>query len=333
VYLACIWRANLDAMLGKSPLTIRAHRRETIAVLEISRLIGKTLAYHPRGPFPVDDPVGMSLAVDMLLKSLVAKGCIDDHVQFFTLQKLRRTYTKNWESSPAGVTEGALFAKGAGRICLTSCLAQSQWFHDFLQGMEYRMGCQSRPNHGLLIGAIVHLLTLLSVDAQEAEESGMEMEANELWKAGTYFCTLTAASLRGHEGFYLDLAGPRSHLSRGMDGHIPIGLNKSSFLTEEMCRDLSHVMVCLLGKFKGETGVDHHLKTVANETMSGLKPRWWHEKLVDVCELQGRCFGPAFASADGRLASSLDYNALSCKYLAWVQDETSLIPGDLDVDL
>ncbi len=84
VYLACIRRANLDAMLGKSPLMIRAHRRETIAVLENSRLIEKTPAYHPRGPFPLGDPVGMSLAVDMLVKSLVAKGRIADHVQFAT---------------------------------------------------------------------------------------------------------------------------------------------------------------------------------------------------------------------------------------------------------
>ncbi len=80
MYLACIRRANLDAMLRKSPLTIRAHRRETIALLENSRLIGKTPAYHPRGPFPVGDSVGMSLVVDMLLKSLVAKGHIADHV-------------------------------------------------------------------------------------------------------------------------------------------------------------------------------------------------------------------------------------------------------------
>ncbi len=195
------------------------------------------------------------------------------------------------------------------------------------------MGCQSKPNHGLLIGAIIHLLTILSVNAQDAEESGLELEANKLWKAGTYFCTLTAASLHGHKGFYLDLAGLRSHLSRGKDGHIPVGLNKSSVLTEEMCRGLPHVTVCLLGKFKGETGVDHHLITVANKMMSGLKPRWWLEKLVDVCELGGRCFGPAFASTDGRLASSLDYDALFRKYLAWVQDKTSLIPGDLDVDL
>ena len=146
-------------------------------------------------------------------------------------------------------------------------------------------------------------------------------------------CTLTAASLRGHEGFYMDLAGLQNHLPWGKDGHIPIGLNQNSVLTEEMCRDLPHVTVCLLGKFIGEIGVDHHLIIIASETISGLRPCRWLEKLVDVCESEGRSFGPAFASADGRLASSFDYDALFQKYLARVQNETSLIPGDLDVDL
>ena len=144
VYLACIRRANLDAMLGKSPLTIRAHRRETIGVLENSRLIGKTPAYHPRGPFPLGDPVGMSLAVDMLVKSLVAKGRIANHVQFATLRKLRATYTKNWESSPSGVKEGASFAKGAGRICPTSCPAQSNGSMIFCKA--WSIGWAASPN-------------------------------------------------------------------------------------------------------------------------------------------------------------------------------------------
>jgi hypothetical protein len=54
-----------------------------------------------------------------------------------------------------------------------------------------------------------------------------------------------------------------------------------------MCRDLPHVTVFLLGKFKGEIGVDHHLIIIASETISGLRPRWWLEKLVDVCESEG----------------------------------------------
>jgi hypothetical protein len=88
IYLTCIGHANIDAMLGKSPLTIGAHRRQSLNAIDMALTFGKLPAYHPRGPFPMDDPVGMILAVDTLLKSLIAKGRLVDHVQFTTLQKL-----------------------------------------------------------------------------------------------------------------------------------------------------------------------------------------------------------------------------------------------------
>jgi hypothetical protein len=161
----------------------------------------------------------------------------------------------------------------------------------------------------------------------------MKADANELWKVGAYVCTLTAASLRGHEGFYLDLAGVRKHLSKGTFGFVPKGINRSTVLTEGACLKLPHVTVCLLGNFKGKTGVDHHLITVANETSSGLRPQWWTEKLVEVCEHEGRRDGLAFATPYGCLASSLDYDAVFGKYLKVVQEETDLIPRDHNVDL
>jgi hypothetical protein len=185
--MTCIRQANLDAMLGKSPLTIRSHRRETLAALRNEDSIGKTLAYHPRGPFPLGDYVGMNLAVDMLVKSLIAKGRILDHIHFSTLRKMRSTYTKNWESLPYGVIEGAAFANGKYRVRQTSCPAQSEWFHDFLRGLKFRMGCQSNSNHGLLIGAIVHLLALMRADVEEAKEAGSMSEADELWKVGAFY--------------------------------------------------------------------------------------------------------------------------------------------------
>ncbi len=102
---------------------------------------------------------------------------------------------------------------------------------------------------------------------------------------------------------------------------------------EEVCLKLPHDTVCLLGKFKSKTGVDHHLITVANEMSSILCLCWWMEKLVEVCECEGRADGPAFATPDGLLASSPDYDAGFRKYLKVVQEETDLIPGDHDVDV
>jgi hypothetical protein len=78
--------------------------------------------------------------------------------------------------------------------------------------------------------------------------------------------------------------------------------------------------------------VDQHLITVANETLSGLRPRWWVEKLLEVCDYEGRFSGPAFATPDGQLASSSDYDAVFRKYLKVVQEESDLTPLDHDVD-
>jgi hypothetical protein len=80
VYKACIKRANLDVMLGKSLQTIANHVRDLRAVIRNAELINKMPSYYPQGPFPLGDLVGMGLAVDMELKLLVARGQIRKHV-------------------------------------------------------------------------------------------------------------------------------------------------------------------------------------------------------------------------------------------------------------
>ncbi len=51
-----------------------------------------------------------------------------------------------------------------------------------------------------------------------------------------------------------------------------------------------------------------------------------------LCEDEGRFDGPAFATPDGLLAVSPDYNAVFRKYLKIMQEEMDLIPGDHDMD-
>ncbi len=123
------------------------------------------------------------------------------------------------------------------------------------------MRSQSQPNHGLLIGAIVHLLKLIKMDAQEANEAGSVAVANKLWKVGTYICILTVTLHCGHKGFYLDLAGLCKHIDKGRTGIIPTAIDKHTVLLEEVCRNLPDVTIYLLGKIKGKTETDHHLIT------------------------------------------------------------------------
>ena len=306
---------------------------ETLAMIENFGMCGLTLPLHPLGPMPLSDSSGMGIAIAMQLKSLTAKGRIVANPQYATVRGVRGTASLNWQASPFGVGESSSFAKGKGRVRPTSCPTQSDWFYYFSLGMELRMGSQAQPDQAVRIGAVVHLLHLIKSDAQSADDSGHATDASYLWKVGAYVCILTAASLRGHEGFYVELAGLRNHLKKGKYGTIPadLAITKELILTEEVCANLPHVTLTLLGHFKGETRVDHHLIAIASATQSGLEPRWWIEKLVSVCASEGRDHGPAFANEHGQLASSPDYNSTFQGYLLRVQAETTLIDKEVDV--
>jgi hypothetical protein len=333
-YVQCIRRANLDAITGMSRATVNSHRLETLTTVRNAAGLNKTPSLHERGPFPLADQLGMGTAVDMLEKSRKAKGRNEEYIQYGTMRRGRSTASRSYQTSPAGVAEAASFSKGAYRVRPTNCPTQSDWFGSFLLGAQARMGHKTRTNKSVPIEVMVKLLGYVARDALAMEMDGEQAAANELWKMGAYYCTLTAGSLRSNEGFFLELAGMNQHLSQGRDGAMPAGfqLKTNRLLTEEECRKLPHVAICLLGKFKGGVGYDHHIINVASVSMSGLRSRWWLEKLMEVCRVEGRCNGPAFATPDGRLASSIDYNAVFRRYLKEVQRTTDLIPEDEDVD-
>ena len=327
-YVSTFRRATLDAINGKSRSTIGGHRRRTIKLVANAERINKTPSLQPRGPFPLVDQVGMGLAVEILQESLHAVGRNEAVVQAETLRQLRATFAKNWDSSPAGMAEAASFGRGAGRVRPTACPSQSEWFLDFWRGLEKRMGHKSRANHAITMGAMVQTIALIKESAVGAEDV---LEGNYLYKVGAFLTICTAASLRGYEGFYVELGALRRFIDTGRDGALPERLTRHTVLTEEQCQRLPHVVLPMLGRFKGELGIDHHIVNVASETMSGLEPRWWLEKLIEVTESEGRTSGPAFADPMGVLADAGDYDATFRKYLLKVQETSNLIPKDSDV--
>jgi hypothetical protein len=327
-YVQCLRRANLDAIAGKARSTIISHRGRVRANVLRCKELGKTPSFEPRGPFPNSDCVGMGTAVDILYKSITAKGKIADHVQFDTLRQERSTAAKVYESSPKGMAEGYSFAKGTGKVRPTSCNLQSEWFSDFLRGCEYRMGSDSHANKAVSIKAMVEVLKRIKRDADQAED---EETKNQLYKVGAYLAVVTVCSLRGHEGFYADLHGLLKYIEKGKVGVMPEDLEQH--FSEDDAANLPHVVVCLRGKFKSENNEDYHIICLANTTRSGIQLRWWIEKLLSIASSEGRDAGPAFASKAGDLASSTDYDAVFRDYLKQVQNETNLIQDDHDIDI
>ena len=61
------------------------------------------------------------------------------------------------------------------------------------------------------------------------------------------------------------LAGLRANIDSGHNVVIPQGLTKATILSEEACKKLPHVAMCLLEKFKVEGGINYHAINVASK--------------------------------------------------------------------
>eukprot|EP00957_Ditylum_brightwellii_P178937 13630914-Ditylum_brightwellii.AAC.1 len=66
-----------------------------------------------------------------------------------------------------------------------------------------------------------------------------------------------------------------------------------------------HVVIPLLGEFKGERGEHWHLVLLADVTSSGFKPWLWAEQVVRMLHSEGRSSGPVMCNSEGKLLASL----------------------------
>eukprot|EP00804_Cyclotella_cryptica_P009196 CCRYP_003235-RA/>CCRYP_003235-RA protein AED:0.41 eAED:0.41 QI:0/0/0/1/0/0/2/0/290 len=201
------------------------------------------------------------------------------------MRKYRSTYTKMWSSSPIGVSEGSSFSGFNRSVSITSAPTQSEFFANFLVGAKDWMGYQTKNQLSVPIGAVVRLIELVDIDISTSEDPA---HTKLLTRFGDLVTILTAGSLRGHEGFYLDIAATKRYLNVGRTGAIPSGTVKKKIFTEAESRALHRVCICLLGKFKGETGERYHSIILANESTSGLRSRKWIERLMALCDEEVR---------------------------------------------
>ena len=325
-YIMLIRQANLDAMGGRAVSTIEAHAAAIRRLIQNCKLFGMTPPIPPRGPMPMTDQVGMAVAVSILFNSLNAKPRLqgETHIQFDTMRKPRATYTSAWESSPNGIREGSSITVGMAKATLTSCPTQQKWFNLMMRGAENRMGYVTRRQQPLSIAAVVRLLTLLKEEAEEQEHH----VAREFFKVGAAVALAVCGSLRGNEVFMLDLGALRRHIDLGKQGTLPDDPMKAG-------TDLSqapHVIIPLLGQFKGELGFRYHIMSLASTTSSGIELRWWMEKLIQVRQEENCTTGPGFGHMDGVVASMREYDEVIQSFLSVIQQEDNdLIDATDDV--
>jgi hypothetical protein len=98
----------------------------------------------------------------------------------------------------------------------------------------------------------------------------------------------------------------------------------------------AHVIVPMMGRFKGETGERNVLRPLVSTTKSGIEIKRWVGRLVRVLTAEGRNVeaqpGPAFCTTDGEVQSYSYMNRLFHSELLKIQESHSdKIPPDVEV--
>jgi hypothetical protein len=99
------------------------------------------------------------------------------------------------------------------------------------------------------------MVAYLDIVKQKISGSTEEVERHKWISLGAYSALCVCGSLRGNEGFLLDLYGLRLYLNEGKDPADP----------------QAHVVAPLLGRFKNEIGEKYHLILLAPLTKSGIQ--------------------------------------------------------------
>ncbi len=89
--------------------------------------------FPPLGPFPVQDSLGMSVAIAMLLKSLEPRRYHANYQQFESIHKLRAGFSNMYMASMEGVSSLWTVGGEKAKYHLTHRPTQSKWFEGFAQ--------------------------------------------------------------------------------------------------------------------------------------------------------------------------------------------------------
>lgn len=311
--LACIRRVNLDAFWSREKRTVEGNFSAMKRAFAKSEMLGLTGGYPAPGPFPFEDICGYEVALQMLLASKKPGKNDANYTQFDTIRTYRSTFFNTWQVGQAAQGRLLVTTDEGGRYArMGSCPTQSLWFSKFHQGCKMRMGQLVIQDKAI---SIELLLAVIRVVDRRVLES--ETLSDKAWwvSVGAYLTVSYCDSLRGPEGFMLDLQALRKYLHKGRNDE-----------------DCPFVVVPLLGKFKGEDHHRQHLLFSAAQTASGLQPRKWLEGLVAIRQKQGLVHGPAMCDDEGFVTKQSVMNDAFLSCLETVKEDfPEVFPTDLKV--
>ena len=311
--LMCIRRANLDAFWSRERTTVSQNRREGLRFVTICQTLGLSVddAYPPRGPFRVEDSVGMKLACAMLVRSLDS-GKNAKTVQFDTMRKLR-SHMSNYSHACPGGTGATFVGEDSNASTLSLAVTNTPWFRRFIRGCHRRMGDVWLPDRPVLIPEIKGALEIL-----EDDWAVCASDPTGRITAGLTACLIISgffAALRGEEIVRIDVGAMISHWAESFN-----------------YKEAPHVPLMLVGRFKREIGEKVFTQPLAHVSASGITIMIWFWRTLDLLRQHGKGTGPLFRNEKNKRASVADLDILLHAILKRVQMKwPNLIPDHVKV--
>ena len=278
-------RANLDMFWSRESGTVKGIVYDLKDIIKRSSWRGRSIPLSLMSPWEIGDSVGMGIALLMLEKSIESGRNSANYKQFDTVRKFRST-ASNVYSSTAGASKDPRVLKSLkGAVLHThGGSMQSIFMERFALGMKIRMPQEKVRNLPLLGNVVSHVLKVM--EAEWLAPGTSRKRKREISMCAGYLAVTYVYGLRGNEGFWVDADRLR--------GGIDLGRNA----TED---SLPHVVVSLLGRFKGEDGDRMHVFALAAESGSGIKTRVLLERVVEIHEKERKEECPAFCDEEGFL--------------------------------
>ena len=252
------------------------------------------------------DHCGYEVAVGMLLYSTRPGRYSNTHLQFDTVRKLRSSYSDFIRASPNSNFVSLAMGDSKGNYQrLISDPCASFWFKRFIEGMRNRMGQLIKPNRVLAHPLIIKLIRYI----ETRSNTEVHQEEVHIWLVFLVYVTITyVLSLRGAEGFLLDLKGLNKHWK---------GVSQN------------YTIIPLLGKFKGEHQQSQHLIPCVNCTASGINVRAILRRLIQAKRNLGFKDGPAISDFKGNLLTTRDIDDMLIEALTNIYlEDKSHFPAD-----
>lgn len=221
--LNCIRRANFDSFWSRSSKTVNQNRLMVNRQLTLSKTLGLNGPYVQTCRLPDYDYCGYEVAVSMLLMSIGSSGKHSNvNLQFDTVRRLRTAYEIFLRSSSeAGDLNCSIVDQDGSYTRLSQDPCGSLWFHRFAEAMGNRMGKVYLPNlamtHKLIMG-FFHVIESRIRDAKDQKSK------HDLIIFSTYCAVSYVLSLRGDEGFLLDVKELRNNWLNHPDKYLVITL-------------------------------------------------------------------------------------------------------------